>query len=73
MKVEGKREIWIVSRRGATELVARKWALHRDAYLPSREVLRAECIEAIRERLPVGLTRQDPSPQMSAQVLEVWS
>ncbi len=73
MKVEAKREIWIVNQRGANELVARKWTLHREAYLPSREVLRADCLEAIHARLPAGLTRQERAPHMSERVLEVWS
>lgn len=73
MKDESKKDIWVINRRGATELIARRWTWHREAYLPSREVLRAEGLDALRARLPEGLTRADPAPHLVAHVVEVWS
>lgn len=66
-------EIWVVNTRPGVGVVARKWRLHRGSYLPSSDILRAPTLDALRARMPPGLSVRAPLPSAPPTVVEIWS
>lgn len=51
--------------------VARRWEVRKQP-MPTSEVLLADSLEALRIKLPAGLTRLERQPADEPAVVEVW-